>query len=114
MTVLEALVAVFVASMSSVGLWAFISKKLDAKSAQTLLLRGLARNDIIALGMKYTKQGWITVDEYDDFMHYLYEPYTKFGGNGLAERIVNEVKNLPILKESPETGEIKTISKESL
>lgn len=109
----EILLAILASSMSSAGLWALISKRLDNKSAQTLLLRGLARNDIIALGMKYTKQGWITVDEYDDFMHYLYEPYTKFGGNGLAERIVNEVKALPILKESPETEEIKTISKES-
>jgi hypothetical protein len=30
-------------------------------------------------------------------MKYLVEPYSEFGGNGLAEKIVNEVKNLPVV-----------------
>lgn len=29
-------------------------------------------------------------------MRYLYEPYQKFGGNGLAEKIMQDVQSLPI------------------
>ena len=30
-------------------------------------------------------------------MKYLVDPYLEFGGNGLAERIVDEVKRLPVV-----------------
>lgn len=102
----------FTGIVSSAGLWAFLSRFLDKKSSSTRLLMGLARNDILTLGLGFIDRGWITKDEYDDYMHYLYEPYTKFGGNGLAERIVNDVKRLPIVKKTPTTEEIKTLSKD--
>ena len=45
--------------------------------------------------MSYIKKKWITKDEYEDFVKYLYNPYSKFGGNGLAEKIMQEVSQLP-------------------
>lgn len=51
--------------------------------------------------MSYVDRGWITKDEYEDFFKYLYEPYAKFGGNGLAERVMLEVAKLPIVGKTP-------------
>lgn len=80
---------------ASSGFWAWFSKKTDTKSATNRLLLGLAYDRIITLGMQHIQKGWITKDEYDDFVKYLYSPYKEFGGNGLSEKIMNEVSRLP-------------------
>ena len=36
------------------------------------------------------------MDEYDNLKNYLYEPYKKLGGNGTAERVMDEIDKLPI------------------
>lgn len=61
----------------------------------------------------YINRGYITKDEYEDFVHYLYNPYAKLGGNGLAERIYKDVSDLPLKrhqyraeKVSPTSGPI--------
>lgn len=82
--------------LGSSGLWAYFQSRADKDSATRKLLLGLAHDRIIYLGMSYIDKGWISKDEYDDLMKYLYEPYNHFGGNGLAEKIMNDVKELPI------------------
>lgn len=81
---------------ASSGFWAYMSSRDKVKSATIQLLLGLAHDRIIFLGMSYVERGWITKDEYEDFMKYLYTPYSEFGGNGLAEKVMNEVKQLPM------------------
>lgn len=91
------LITTFVlALMASGGFWAWLQSRDKARKATTQLLLGLAHDRIIFLGMKYIERGYITSDEYEDFMKYLWEPYSTFGGNGLAEKVVQEVKNLRI------------------
>lgn len=80
----------------SAGFWAYLTRKDVTRNATTKLLLGLAHDRIIFLGMKYIENGSISTDEYEDYMKYLWEPYSEFGGNGLAEKVVSEVKNLPI------------------
>lgn len=87
------LLAVVIASQ---GFWTFISARLTNKGARLDLLRGLAHDRIIHVGTNYVSRGWITYDEYEDYMKYLVDPYSKFGGNGLAERVIKEVESLPI------------------
>ncbi len=86
---------------ASSGFWAYIIKKNDLKGATGNLLLGLARSQIVQLGMMYLERGWVSKDEYDDFVKYLYEPYIRFGGNGLAERIMRDVANLPFIDPNP-------------
>lgn len=93
---LEALLTVTASVIASSGFWAFFARRADKKSATTQLLLGMAHDRIVYLGMKYIQRGWIYRDEYDDFITYLYKPYSNFGGNGLADKIVNEVDNLPL------------------
>ena len=77
------------------GFWAWLTRRGDRKSANTQLLLGLAHDRIVSSGMVFLQRGWVTKDEYDDFIKYLYEPYSKFGGNGLAEKVKEDVSRLP-------------------
>lgn len=94
-TASQIIISVVASVGASSGFWAWFGKKSDKKSATTQLLLGLAHDRIIFLGMTHINKGWITKDEYDDFVKYLYVPYARFGGNGLAEKIMNEVSQLP-------------------
>lgn len=82
--------------LASSGMWAYLQKKDSTKSAQSRLLMGLAYDKIQQLGMSYIKRGWISLNEYEDFRKYLFEPYKDFGGNGVAEQIMHQVSNLPM------------------
>lgn len=92
----DVLVTVFVTVLASNGFWVILQKKFDRNSTEKALLVGLAHDRIIYIGKAFIARGWITYDEYEDFMKYLYEPYKKYGGNGAAERISDEVKKLPL------------------
>lgn len=95
------IMTIIVTLIGSQGLWIVISKVTERKSATAQLIRGLAHEQIVSLGMKYIDRGWISNDEYDDFLNYLYIPYQKTGGNGLAERVKNEVDRLPFNNSTP-------------
>lgn len=84
--------------LASSGLWTYIQRRADKNDAKTELLRGIAHDRIVFLGMSYVNRGYITQGEYDDLYTYLYEPYVKAGGNGTAERVMKEVEKLPIKK----------------
>lgn len=93
---LQALLTSIVTLIASSGFWAYVMHKDSAKAQTNNLLMGLAYDKIITMGMSYITRGWITQDEYEDYRRYLYEPYKKLGGNGVTERIVAQVANLPI------------------
>lgn len=95
---LETVITALIAVGASSGFWAFFMQVSTRKSATTKLLLGLAHDRIVHLGMAYIERGWITKDEYDDFVKYLYEPYSHFGGNGLAERVMTDVEKLRMVK----------------
>ena len=104
-TLLDFLAAVITGSLASSGMWAFLSSRRNRKSATTTLLIGLAHDRIVHVGRSYISRGWITFDEYEDFIKYLYMPYSQFGGNGLAEKVCEEVKRLPIYSSTPDKEE---------
>lgn len=86
---------------ASGGFWAYLTHRDVQKKAWTQLLLGLAHDRIIFLCMKYIERGSITKDEYEDLVKYLWAPYSTFGGNGLAEKIMRDVQNLPMRGDSP-------------
>ena len=94
-------VTFIVAVMASSGFWALVGKYTDNKTNLTKLLLGLAHDRIVWLGMSYLERGWVTSDEYEDFFKYLCEPYSEFGGNGMAEKIMKEVRGLPVRRTPP-------------
>lgn len=95
------------------GFWTYIQSRNTKKTAADLLLLGLAQDRIVSLGMKYIERGWITKDEYEDYIQRLYEPYSSSGGNGLAERVMKEVSMLKIFaQQRPVTTPVQVISVE--
>ena len=95
-TWVDVLITVFVTVLASNGFWAILQRKFDRNSTEKKLLVGLAHDRIIYIGEEFIARGYITYDEYEDFMKYLYMPYKDYGGNGTAERISDEVKKLPL------------------
>ena len=93
------LIAICGAVFASSGFWAFLTvlyhHKKSKVSNEGLVLRGIAHDRICFLGEKYLRQGYISKEEYESLYDYLYVPYLKIGGNGTAQRIMEEVEKLP-------------------
>lgn len=85
-------------SASVVSLVTFLISRADKKSskrtAESDMLMGLGHDRIVFLGSEYVKRGYITKDEYENLHEYLYKPYLELGGNGTAQKIMNEVEKL--------------------
>jgi len=91
----HALIIILGSVIGSGGFWKFLDSRSQRKSAQAQLMMGLAYKEITTLGIGYIDRGWITRDELEEFEKYYVLPYKKLGGNGIAERIANQVRNLP-------------------
>ncbi len=93
---LELVIAVLVSFIASGGFWQYVLHKDKGKSATTRLMMGLAYDKIMFLGMHYIERGWISKDEFEDFQKYFFEPYKELGGNGVAEKMMTSIGNLPL------------------
>lgn len=98
---MELIIAIIGAVFASTGFWTFVQSRFQKrdkqKDALTRLMLGLAHEKIMELSARYIERGYMTEDEYSDFMKYLYKPYRELDGNGSAEQIVeNKVKKLDI------------------
>ena len=97
----EILLSIIGSVFASTGLWRFLEVRANKKDARNAMLRGLAHDRIMSLGMKYIERGYITPDEYENLNDYLYVPYCGLHGNGSAAKIMDEVKRLPIVSGRP-------------
>lgn len=92
---LQTIITVVFTLAGSSGLWAYMQHRDKEKSQTQRLLQGLAYEKIISMGMDYLKRGGITNDEYNDYRR-LYEAYRALGGNGVTERVMAAVQDLPV------------------
>lgn len=95
-TWLQMAITVICSVLASSGFWAWMVNRKDRKDAKTKMILGLGHDRIVFLSVKYIERGWITQDEYEDLNKYLYSPYREMGGNGTAEKLMTEVRKLPI------------------
>ncbi|ATN93673.1 hypothetical protein SEA_SCAP1_24 [Streptomyces phage Scap1] len=82
--------------LGSGGLWAFLQNRDTKRSASTRLMMGLAYAELVHRGQQYMDRGSITRDELEDYLKYFYAPYKDLGGNGVAERYMIGVTQLPV------------------
>lgn len=68
----------------------------DQLDLQSQMLRGIGHDRIISIGESYLQRKYITPEEYENLHDYLYVPYHNLGGNGTAEKVMEEVKKLPM------------------
>lgn len=85
--------------LGSGGLWAFLQNRDTKRSASTRLMMGLAYAELVRRGQEYMDRGSITRDELEDYLKYFYAPYKDLGGNGVAERYMHGVTQLPVRNE---------------
>lgn len=107
MSILDFIIGGFAIVGGSTGFWAWVNRRGLIKTATTQLLLGLAHDRIILLGMQYKDRGWITKDEYEDYLIYLVDPYKSFGGNGLANKVIADVAALPLVNALPHNTPIR-------
>jgi hypothetical protein len=93
---LRAILIIACSVFGSGGLWAYLQSRSTRGNATTRLLMGVAYDKITSLGLTYITRGSITMDEFEDFRKYFYDPYEALGGNGVAKRIMRQVETLPI------------------
>ena len=93
----DTLLTIVITLLASSGFWAFVLAVFEKYNVKNKMLLGLGHDRIIFLGMKYVEKGEITRGEYENLNEYLYKPYKKMGGNGTAERLMQEVNKLKIV-----------------
>lgn len=80
---------------ASAGFWKFFSQRQSEKQSEIQLLLGLSRELFHIIGASYIERGWISSDEYENLVTYIYAPYKVLGGNSTADRIMEEISDLP-------------------
>lgn len=81
------------------GFWVYLKSRYVQRDSIEALTLGLAHDKIICLCIEYIEQGYVNTDEYSDLMKYFWEPYSRLGGDGSAERVIKLVQTLPLLPE---------------
>lgn len=93
---IELMITIICSVLASSGFWTFFMARKNRDWAQKDMLKGLAHDRIMELGMRYIERGYITKDEYENLIDYLWKPYAALNGNGSAERVIKECMGLPI------------------
>ena len=104
-TIWQMIGTIICAILASSGFWAYMVARRDKKNkdsekndAKTDMIMGLGHDRIIYLCEKYIERGWISGEEYENINTWLFDPYTRMGGNGTAKRLMAIVGNLPVHK----------------
>lgn len=93
--------------IASSGFWAFLQyqdtkkdtvQKALAKQQKAMIdvLIGLGHDKIMYLGGKYCERGYVTHSEYENLYTYIYLPYKALGGNGSADKMIEQVNKLEL------------------
>lgn len=93
---LQTAITILASVAASSGFWAYLTNRSGRTNSSAEMLKGLAHDRIVFLGMRYIHRGWISKDEYDDLNTRLYLPYKKLNGNGLVDRVMLQVNDLPL------------------
>lgn len=96
---IDIIVTLAVAVFGSTGFWSWIASRGKRKSAEARLIMGLAYSEIIRRSEDYISRGYVEATEFDELDRYLFQPYTEMGGNGTAQKLMDEVRKLPTRRE---------------
>lgn len=93
---IQTILTVVCSVLACSGFWTWMQRRSDKKDAMKNLMIGIAHDRIMQASMFYINRGYITKDEYENLMVYLYEPYKALGGNGSAKHMIQEVDKLEV------------------
>ena len=98
---MEHVVTVIVAIMASTGFWEFLKNiinhyKKKKMTPQEIAILALLHDRLYEILLEYNKDAEISADDYDNLIH-LYDAYRGLNGNGLIERMFEQLKHKPIV-----------------
>lgn len=96
----QTIIVIVGAVFASQGFWTWLIHRNSNRSARSRLIMGLAFAEICRRSEAYINRGEISTDEYKDFEKYLYKPYKEMGGDGTADKLMDELKKLPIRRDA--------------
>ena len=79
------------------GEYAELSRKISEIADA---VKGQGHDRVIYLGGRYIQRGGSTKEGYENLYEYIYLPYKALGGNGTAEKVMVDDKNLPIITQN--------------
>lgn len=88
------LLNVVVASLCGYIIWV-LKRKTEAITDEKKCLVILMRSLLKSLHDEYLQRGWISSEEYSEFMD-AYNVYARMGGNGLGKRYAEDIKKLEV------------------
>lgn len=101
----EIIITVIISVIASSGFWAFIQYMINRNDTSSKLLLGISHDRIMFLSRQYIERGYITPEEYENLIVYMYDPYIQRGGNGSVKHMIEDkVKQLPMQKHSTKLG----------
>ena len=95
-TIVTIVAAIFGCTGFWTGLFSFITSKREKKNAKTKMILGLGHERLREKCEEHLSKGYISADDYEDLDKYLYQPYKAMGGNGTVEKLMNDVRKLPL------------------
>lgn len=88
------LLNVIVASLCGYIVW-LLKRKTEALSDEKKCLVILMRNLLKTMHDEYTERGWISSEEYAEYMD-TYGVYAHMGGNGLGKRYAEDIRKIEV------------------
>ena len=95
-TIIAVVAALFGCGGFWTGIFSLIVARRDKKDASHQMILGLGHDRLRNLCEKHLAAGYISADDYEDLDKYLYQPYKKMGGNGTVEKLMDDVRKLPL------------------
>ena len=96
------LIVIITSVFASTGFWSFLNviyqNNRTKHSVERDALLGLLHERLTDKCNYYITRGWVSFQDYEDLMKYIYNPYKELGGNGYGEEMF---KRLGSLKNSP-------------
>lgn len=96
----EVFVTVIVTVIASAGFWDFMKyiisrRKGKKQTVEDEALLALLHDRLYDLLCKFSQQEYVDADDYNNLVH-LYNAYRALNGNGLIQRMFEQVSRLPI------------------
>jgi len=92
---------ILASTLASTGLWTLINNiymnKSKKKTTQDKALLALLHDRIYFLCEEHIDSEKISPDDYENLL-YLYGPYKELGGNGMCEKLMEQIKKLDLKK----------------
>lgn len=93
-SIITSIVSIIVTAVSGYIVW-YLQQHVNKKDNTSKALMLLLRHELKEYYQMYSERGSITMTELEEYIE-IYETYHSLGGNGLATKLLEEVKKIDV------------------